>query len=173
MTVNIEEPIFQDTNCLIIKVNSDIVILAIYRPPSQSIDKFLESLDKYLNLLSIFKTIILTGDININIASGKTDIHAHNYLNICSFHGLLPAHNYPTHQSGSCLDHFMIKSNKPTTTLVTNSALTDHQAVLLTLQLTVHRNNCMRSYNKINITNLENDIHSINFDPVYASNDQN
>lgn len=169
----VEEPLFQGCNCLMIKITPDIVVLAIYRPPSQNIDIFLDSLDANLRKLSSFKNIILMGDININIASGRTDIHAHNYLNVCSFHGLLPTHIHPTHESGSCLDHFIIKSNKPSITLVTNSTLTDHQAVLLTLQISLPRKNCMSSYSKINMDNLEIDLGDINFDPVYNSNDAN
>ncbi|KAJ8720281.1 hypothetical protein PYW07_012324 [Mythimna separata] len=168
-----EEPVFLDSNCLIIKIVPDTVVMAIYRPPSQNIDRFLESLDTNLKILTSFKNIILLGDININIASGKTDTNVHNYLNICSFHGLLPAHYHPTHQSGSCLDHIILKSKNPSKTLVTNSTLTDHQAVLLTLQISSPRKNCMRSCTKINMTNLENDIRCINLDPVYNSDDAN
>ncbi|KAJ8732469.1 hypothetical protein PYW07_015068 [Mythimna separata] len=168
-----EEPVFLDSNCLIIKIVPDTVVMAIYRPPSQNLDRFLDSLDTNLKNLTSFKNIILLGDININIASGKTDTNIHNYLNICSFHGLLPAHYHPTHQSGSCLDHIILKSKNPSTTLVTNSTLTDHQAVLLSLQISSPRNNCMRSCTKINMTNLENDIRCIDLDPVYNSDDVN
>lgn len=168
-----EEPLFQGSNCLVIKIIPDTVVIAIYRPPSLDMDRFLDSLDTTLKNLISFKNIILLGDININIASGKTDSHAHNYLNICSFHGLLPAHYHSTHQSGSCLDHIILKSKHPSKTLVTNSSLTDHQAVLLTLQISSPTKNCMRSYTKVNMNNLETDIRSINFDPVYYSTDAN
>lgn len=168
-----EEPGTLDSNCLIIKIIPDTVVIAIYRPPSQNIDRFLESLDSNLRRLTSFKNIILVGDININIASGKTDNNIHNYLNICAFHGLLPAYYYPTHQSGSCLDHIFIKSKNPSKTLVTNSTLTDHQAIILTLQISSPRKICMRSYTKINMTNLENDIRGFNLDPVYNSDDAN
>ena len=104
----VEEPVFQNSNCLLIKIIPDTVVMAIYRPPSQNIDSFLDSLNINLVKISSYKNIVLVGDININIASGKTDIHAQNYLNICAFHGLLPSHYYATHQSGSCLDHLLI-----------------------------------------------------------------
>lgn len=168
-----EEPVSQDSNCLIIKINPDTVVMAIYRPPSQNLDSFLGSLDTNLKYLSSYKNIILVGDMNINIASGKTDAHAHSYLNICSFHGLLPAHYHTTHQSGSCLDHIILKSKNPSKTFVINSSLTDHQAVLLTLHINSPRLNCMRSYTKFNMTTLESDIRGINFDPVFNSTDVN
>lgn len=114
----VDEPHFLDCNCLVIKIIPDTVIIAIYRPPSQSIDGFLDSLNSNLAKLSSFKNIVLVGDININIAAEKINTHTHNYLNICSFHGLLPAHYHPTHQSGSCLDHILIKSKSPSKTLV-------------------------------------------------------
>lgn len=169
----VDEPHFLDCNCLIIKITPDTVVIAIYRPPSQSIDGFLDSLNINLQKLSSFKNIMLIGDININIAADKIDTRSHNYLNICSFHGLLPAHYHPTHQSGSCLDHILIKSKYPSKTLVTNSSLTDHQAVLLTIQITSPRKNCMRSYTELNMTSLETDLRGINFDPVYNSRDPN
>lgn len=173
LKVLVEEPRVQNSNCLVIKIIPDIVIMAIYRPPSQNIDSFLDSLDVNLKHLSAFKNIILMGDININIASERADTHVHNYLNICSFHGLLPTHYYPTHQSGSCLDHFIIKTRHPNKTLVTNSSLTDHQAILLTIQKSSPRKNCMRSFLKIDMTNLARDIRDIDFDPVYDTNDAN
>lgn len=66
------------------------------------------------------------------------DENAQNYINMCSFHGLLHVHYHPIDQSGSCLDHFNIKTNKPTLTIVTNITLTDHQTVLNTAIILNH-----------------------------------
>lgn len=173
LEVTVEEPLLLGCNCLLIKINPDIIVMAIYRPPSQNMDIFLDSLSATLSKISCHKNIILLGDININIAPGKTETHAHNYLNICTFHGLLPAHNHPTHQSGSCLDHIIIKTKSPSKTFITNSSLTDHQAILLSLQISPSRKNCLRNIEILNMKSLENDMRDIDFDPVFNSNDPN
>lgn len=173
LNVVIEKPNIHECNCLLIKITNDTAILSIYRPPSLNVDNFLKSLDLALHDLATYKNIIITGDININIASGRNDSRVHDYLNICSFHGLLPAHTFPTHQSGSCLDHFIIKTSRPSCTLVTNSSITDHHAVLLKLNLSLRKNNCIQSYTKLNIENLTIDIPNIDLAPIYSCADPN
>lgn len=171
LNVSIIEPKMNDCSRLLVKIGADFAILAVYRSPSvTNVNNFTYSLNDTLQSLSSFKNIILTGDININILPGKTDASAEEYMNLCAFHGLLPAHTHPTHQSGSCLDHIMLKTNFPALTLVTNSTITDHSATLLIL-------NCKfpkvapRTVSKLKIHKLEEDLGNIDFDPVYNSAD--
>lgn len=81
--------------------------------------------------LTIKKNIIVTGDININILPGENSSHACNYLNLMASHGLIQAVDKPTRYK-TCLDHFMVKSNRPFQTIVFNK-LTDHSPILLSL----------------------------------------
>lgn len=113
----------------------------------------------------------MIGDININIRPEKIDTNAQDYLNVCSFHGLLPAHTLPTHQSGSCLDHIMLKSNLSSSALVTNSTITDHSAALLALNCKLPKVNNTRTIAKLNLNKLEVDLRHIDLDPVFNSAD--
>lgn len=176
LTVTIEEPILQDcvSNCLVIKIGISTAIITVYRSPSaRNLDSFHASLNQIFEALSSFKNVILTGDINININSENCDPGAQDYLNICAYHGFLPAHTLPTHQSGSCLDHMMIKSNFSYVTLVTNSTITDHHAVLLTLNLTLPKLNRPQTKTQLNINKLECDLCNLDFNPVYNTADAN
>lgn len=174
LQITVEEPLLLDCNRQLIKIGSDVVILALYRPPSfKKIDIFLESLNNLLSSLSSVKHIILTGDINININLNCSETTAQDYLNLCSFHGLLPAHSLPTHLSGSCLDHVMLKTYNPSFTLVNNSSLTDHSAVLLSLCLKIPRPYRTQLITKLNVNKLEQVMCAMDFDPVYQSADAN
>jgi hypothetical protein len=168
----VEEPNISECNKILLKIGSDIAILALYRPPSfKNLNNFMNSLNNTLQTLSSFKTIILIGDININIAPDNVDSATQDYLNLCSFHGMFPAHSLPTHQSGSCLDHIMLKSYYQSLALVINSTITDHNAVLLSLNCKIPKSGNTRTITKLNINKLEEDLCNIDFDPVYFSAD--
>ncbi|KAG7312982.1 hypothetical protein JYU34_000054 [Plutella xylostella] len=172
LCVTVEEPDMEDCNRLLVKIGSEYAILAIYRPPSfKNTDNFTTSLDSTLKTLSSFKTVILTGDININILPEKCTDAGQIYLNLCCFHGLLPAHMLPTHDSGSCLDHIMLKSNRPALALVANSTITDHRTVLLTLNRTLPKQIRTHTISKLNLNKLEEDLCNIDLDPVFKNDD--
>jgi hypothetical protein len=97
--------------------------VAIYPSPSyKSTDRFLVSLDRVLTTLSSFKTVAL---ININITPDDTGALSENYLELTSSHGLLPAHNFPTCLQ-RCLDHVILKTNRPADIFVLDCLITDH-----------------------------------------------
>lgn len=132
---------------------------------------FLQSLNYHLTTITSYKNIIIAGDININILPGSLKENSHDYLDICAIYGIFPAHTLVTHKLGACLDHIMLKSNSPSSlTLVTNSSLTDHYAVLHSLSLkTPPANN--RTRKTINACNLKLDIENLDLDPIYSSAD--
>lgn len=174
LRITVEEPSTPGFNCLVIKIDTTTAIVAIYRPPSfRNVDSFLLSLNQTCQSLTPFKNIILTGDINININSENYDAKTQDYLNLCAYHGLLAAHKLSTHQSGSCLDHMMVKSNSNYISLVTNSTITDHHAVLLILNLTLPKHNHLRTRSQLNIKRFEHDLRNIDFAPIYNSADAN
>lgn len=116
-------------------------ILCVYRSPSNvNADSFVDSLGVHLAKLTKSKTIILSGDININITA-KTGEPPHeqknrmNYLNTLSFYGLLAGHTIPTREK-NCLDHFMLKLNKiklKAKIAVLHTSVTDHFTTFLTI----------------------------------------
>lgn len=166
--VSVEEPKIVDCNRILISIGTDTAILAIYRPPAfKNVNIFIESLNSSLQKLTHYQNLILIGDININIRPDNCDSVAHEYLNVCSFHGMFPAHTLPTHQSGSCLDHIFLKSRFPSVALVTNSSLTDHSAALLTLNRKLPNITRTQNYkSQINERKLEDNLFCIDFDPL-------
>lgn len=171
--VSFEEPQFNEGNCLVIKINKNTAIVAIYRSPSfKNIDNFLMSLNNVLNSLTSFANLIITGDINISINSENCDENSHKYLSLVAFYGLLPAHYLVTREASStCLDHVILRTNLPATTLVLNSTLTDHKPTLLCLEYNVLRNYTKCTFNKINYAKLKMEVFNIDLKPIYESCD--
>lgn len=99
------EPKFQEANCLVTILNNNTALVSIYRPYAfKQIDSFLKSLDMLLSSLGNYGTIILMGDINIDIVPSVLNQETtNNYLTLLATHGLLPAYNCPTH-TNTCLD---------------------------------------------------------------------
>lgn len=134
LTVHILEPPFEDANCLILKINNQFTIITLYRSPSVSnIDNFLNSLESILQN-STGETIVITGDINIDIGNNTLDQKAESYLDLTSHYGFTPGHLYPTRQGLTCLDHIFVKTGHLSKTVVCRSDLTDHDTVILGIE---------------------------------------
>lgn len=111
----------------------DTAIVCIYRSPSNSnTDEFVLQLSNLLDSLKSFSTVIISGDINIDIKTTSIDQRRDDYLNQMAFQEFLPAHNFPTRE-GNCLDHLFSHSKIPSTTLVIESPVTDHYATFICL----------------------------------------
>lgn len=124
-------------SCLQLEVLNNTV-LCIYRSPSfTNVESFIDSLKLHLETISN-DSIIITGDININIKSKSVEsLHEYknksSYLNMLSTFGLLAGHTKPTREK-NCLDHVMLKINKikysPTIAIIKTST-TDHFTTFL------------------------------------------
>ncbi|CAB3235085.1 unnamed protein product [Arctia plantaginis] len=167
------EPPFLDANCLQVTINNNTSLLALYRPPGyRDATNFLASLNDILTRIDHFSDIVVAGDININIHEQCQDLVKHNYLNLLASHGLLPAHSLPTRQN-ACLDHIILKTRKPATTLVANSSLTDHDTVLLYLSTRISKIKTKKFVNRINYEQLDADFKRLDFSEVYKMLDPN
>lgn len=125
----VELPDFKDANCIIIKFKH-LAVIALYRSPSyKDLTHFFKSLDEALFSLKTFKSVLIIGDLNINIISSKVNHSVDEYLTLIASHGLLPGHLYPTREK-SCLDHAVIRSPYNSSTLVFDCPFTDHHPVL-------------------------------------------
>lgn len=175
LSFSYDEPQFEEGNCLLIRLDSNTVVLAIYRSPSfKKIDKFLGSLDNLLKTLSSVDNIIITGDVNIAINLEKTSEDCDLYLDLLAYHGLFPAHSFVTRdESGTCLDHVMIKTELPALTLVPLTNITDHRPTLLCLERNMIRNYAKTTYSKIDSARLKEDVSNIDLYPIYNSKDPN
>lgn len=174
LKVTVEEPIFEESNCLVLKVGKDVVITSIYRSPSfHNTDKFINSLDITLNKYKSFKTNILIGDVNIDIKPNNLNAHSDRYLDLTGLHGFHPAHTFPTH-GANCIDHILLKTNNVSTTVVCQTSVTDHSAVMVAIDMQIARIPILpRTITKINYEALEDQLGEINWDLFYEIDDVN
>lgn len=173
MRVKIDEPHLQDANCLIVTLDCNTIIVAIYRPPGyKNIDPFIQSLNTLLLQLK-YANVILIGDINIDIRANNIDNRSPVYLNLLASHGILPAHYLPTH-GATCLDHVMVKTKLPAACYVAESSVTDHDSLVFVLnyqQLPQPSN--LSQFKKIDYNSLDNDMKTLNFNDLYSEKDAN
>lgn len=170
--VAVSEQVFTDANCLKINIGNDTCILAIYRSPSvKDLTSFLNSLDHLLTTICSFKNIIIIGDINIDITEGRLDSGATDYLNLLASHGLLPAHSLVTHDKTS-LDHVILKTTHKAITMVIQSSVTDHNAVMLALAQ-MRTSHTVKTKRKIDYSKLDQCIKTIDFSCIYSSGNAN
>ena len=174
LNVDIIEPPFLESNCLILTINNDITIIAMYRSPSyNNLTTFLASLNSILTDVKNTKSTAIIGDINIDISMQSHDTKAPEYLNMTAFHGFLPAHTFPTRQGKTCLDHVLLKTKQKSHTFVLNSTITDHNAVLLCLYHT-HKKFHPQSYaSKLNVAATCEQLKHTDFSYITGIDDPN
>ncbi|KAF9810663.1 hypothetical protein SFRURICE_021116 [Spodoptera frugiperda] len=146
LKTRVKEIPLSQASCLQLDVLNN-TILCIYRSPSNiNTDSFIDSLSTHLDSITSHKSIIIAGDININIIKKPIE-QSHeqknrtNYLNMLSLHGILPGHLLPTRDK-TCLDHFMLKINKikfSATIAILHTTITDHFTTLLVLTKQKHK----------------------------------
>lgn len=165
------ERVIQDANCLITKLDLDFAVVAIYRSPAQkNIDNFIDSLDQTLASLSSSNTVVLIGDLNINLK--ENNLNTDKYLNVLASHGLLAAHTITT-RDNACLDHVMLKSNLKSTTIVLDSPITDHAPTLFCSAIRCQHKKPTYLVTRINFPSVINDLSAINFTPILEVNNAN
>lgn len=169
-----EEPILIDANCLMLEINENTIVLAIYRPAGfKNITRFIESLNTLLSKYSTYSNIILVGDINVDITPNNTDSNSSSYLNLLASHGMLPAHTFPTH-SLTCLDHVMLKTRLPAYCYIAESSITDHDCIFFAIELNSrNRKPYSKTLKKINYSTLDNDMSLIDFSSIFSDSDVN
>lgn len=173
LNASVEEVNIREADCLTVKLGSDFIIIGIYRPPCFPNKKtFIDSLDDTLAKLHSYNTVVLAGDMNINIDPNVLDNSASNYLNMAASHGLLPTHYLPTRLS-TCLDHILLKGDNQQTTVILDTAITDHDPVLLSLSWRVNISSRSRTTLKTNYTNLHTELANTSFESVYLETDPN
>lgn len=170
-TVCIEEPTISDCNCLMIKINDNTAMLAVYRPAGyKNLNDFLSSLDIFLKSISNIKNFILIGDFNVDIAETSSDPNSAYYLNLLASHGMLPAYTIPTHKK-TCLDHIILKTRLPASCYVTETSITDHDAVILILDLCTAQNKSYTIIKRLNYERLDVEMLNLDFHKLYSMTD--
>lgn len=145
-------------------------VLALYRSPSFS-NKFIfiESLNSTLKLFEKSSSLILAGDININILD-LSDPDTSEYLNVLSQFNLIPAITRPTRKS-TCIDHIFVKTQKnECISAVAHSDITDHSICMLGISCTRPKAITRHSI-KIDYNAVAQDLKVADWSPVMESQD--
>lgn len=120
----------ENSNCLAARIGNTTV-LGIYRPHCfENPQTFIDSLDRNLTTIRS-RNVVLTGDINIDLLQ-TNDKYTMDYTEILASHGLVPAVTIPTH-GRTCLDHVMIKLAGRARCFVSDTDITDHSSIILSL----------------------------------------
>lgn len=124
---------------IILKIeNISFNVIAGYRSPSTSEQKFVTDLEIFLSNLPSKDFTIIIGDMNINILNNNSHI-ANNYLAFLmslGFKSYINTFTRVTQETSSCLDHIFIKQNLNSTNInldsaVVNNNTTDHYPIYL------------------------------------------
>lgn len=166
------EPKIKDASCIITIIQNYIIIIAIYRSPSfHNIIPFLNSLNEILVSFNNHKNVIITGDLNLNIAD-PSDSRAAEYLELIAMHGILPAYTLPT-RGNSCLDHFMLRTSFSCQTLIIENSLTDHLTILLCMDTKQTNTKYSKTITQINYPEIHSAMKSADFSKIYSTDDCN
>ena len=122
-------------------IDIPLKILLLYRSHQQSLQSFINTLDRFLVHHTDIDMIL--GDFNIDILGTKSDSSGSRHLDI--LHGYRQIVNEPTHVDGGLLDHVYIKENMfhlfSIEKIKICVSISDHDAIKV----------------KINVKNSEND----------------
>lgn len=164
------KPMIVNADNVVCTINDSVTVLGIYRSPSISNTiPFLESLDYTLTNLKHSSSIILIGDINIDICCPLDGCNS-EYLSLMASHGLLSVISKPT-RGKACLDHIFIKTKSETSGIVCKSSVTDHDIVIAGLRLPkrLMTNKSSRLKKKIDIEAAATEINNSDWSPVFNS----
>lgn len=169
-------------SCLQLNFHNSI-ILGIYRSPSNINAKgFIDSLSSLLSTFSAQTNIVITGDININIAVNEKERPREYenrvyYLHVLSLYGILSGHSLPT-RLNSCLDHVMLRINKKHLSAdiaVLHTTITDHFTIFLCLSNLKNKinNEVIKTRTKINYEKINNHLQKKELTELLLYNDAN
>lgn len=175
-SVWVSEPDLIEACGLLLEIPGIISIVGIYRSPSfSSISNFVHSLDQILSNLKNKSTIVVAGDINIDILDPKC---LHNdpseYLCMTAGHNIRPAVTLPT-RLDACLDHILVNTDLPALGLVCDTSITDHSPTMVGLEIKNNkkRPKNARTRNRTNLENVSKDLCSVDWSHVLNSADVN
>ena len=163
--------------------DKQVILSAIYRPPSNDTATFLIYLQEYLNNSYNNAEIgIIAGDININTAAiNDFSLEYLHLLNVNGFIYNLNEYTRVTDNSASCIDHFFIKSTNNFTfdykTFITEDDLSDHYPITLQFSFknesVLEGSNNKRVVHKLNYTKLKAELQTASWDNVTSCTDIN
>lgn len=168
----VDEPAFEEAECLKIKLSESMIIFGIYRSPSfPQMTRFITCLGNSLNPIGNMSTVVVAGDININIVD-MVDQTTNEYLCAMAEFGFRPAITSPT-RLDSCLDHIFIRTKARTVTgIVCKTSITDHDFALLAMSLTADgRGQRLRCASKTDIRGIVLELEGVDWSAVTSVTD--
>lgn len=136
---------FQDSTTIILKLNKlNCHIIATYRPEQTNVRQFVDILG---GLLAKYRRAICVGDLNINLLENEAMVMHYRDTLLCNGHAILNSEEEVAGTRGeSIIDHFCtdlltykyLLSN-------TEFSMSDHNALLLTVDIQEERDNSMAS----------------------------
>ena len=136
----------------------DLIFLTVYRQPgNDNLDRFLESLQGWLNKYDKrTNEILITGDMNLDLLKYQSHAPTSDYMDIMMSHSLLPLITRPTrikHTSASLIDHFFFKSTVKrsgilATEIAGNHGFTDHYPIFCVFGISNVKRNASRTFTK-------------------------
>lgn len=160
------EPNFNGANCIILELPGNTNIIAIYRSPSETPHEFLNSLQDLLSSLSKDKkTVILAGDVNIDLLSDDDRYKRSDYLCLTAENGLIPAITQPTRHD-SCLDHIFLSSYLTAQGIICKTDITDHDLAIVSIDLVVKPKPLTRLRIKIDHNAIDRELSNIDWSSV-------
>ena len=159
------------------------VVVGVYRPPSGIIRDFVDTLETILSHPTIQNyTVILTGDMNIDISSDNNN-HSDDYLTALNSFGFYSKITLPTRfsnnfNSAATLDHIFLNKIKPTKGIVFAYDFSDHCGTSLFFETNEPRQNhgtkiFFRLCSDLNIASLEAAFTATNWDTLLNVNNPN
>lgn len=176
VTHSVKEIKIKNANCLQIQLDDHTTLLTMYRSPNTyNITPFIHSLHEILSSIEHCQNTFIIGDLNINIIN-KMHPQANEYLNTLTLLGYFPAVTAPTRESiannSSCIDHVFIKSELVSKSIVYQSTVTDHYAIITSLSQKNHKSPPITSpQEKISYETLLNHVSKENWEPIYSCTD--
>ena len=144
----------------------NLILCALYRPPSGSIPDFCENMSEVLGNFIDSRCVVI-GDLNINLLNYNSDNSVRNYVDMFSEYGFHNQINLPTYHSPitqtdlSCLDHIFHNLNMPCKGFVVEPRLADHYGTCLIIDKVTsfpNRSIRFRDFSQSNIENFKSNL---------------
>ena len=173
--------------CRVQLENKYIIILAIYRPFSDSVQNFLTVLESTLNHQTVkdASLVLVAGDLNIDVCDSSPAI-SEAYLNLMRSHNFLPTILKPTrimygenNEITSCsnLDHIWIDKIEPFLSGILLFDAVDHMPTFLQFHFKPNPLNneqiCIkvRPFSEQHLNSLITDLENSDWDEIVCNND--
>lgn len=139
---------------LLLRYDTPILIVVIYRPPKQS-PVFLQEFSDLLSIISTdYDRSLLVGDFNLHV---DNESKSRNFVNLLSSLDFTQHITEPTHNKGHTLDLIISKGLDISVSSVLDLAVSDHYCIFFKVMLNMKQKNVDRIVKKRCLNSSAND----------------